>query len=107
MATFPRSIWVWPYARGPYYGDVEVTARREPGVLRTRVGSFRLGNDLPFPEQLRTTNKLGQLAAQYFVVQLNPEDAASGSAEQLRQVIESNGGAVLESIPVSAVIARL
>ena len=51
---FPRTNYVWPFASGPVYGDVDASRWNEAGVLHTRVGSFDLKRGAPaVPENLR------------------------------------------------------
>ena len=50
---FSRSTYVWPYVAGPHYGIPAGVRFRDPGVLHTMVGSFRLdAGPLELPEQL-------------------------------------------------------
>src|ERR1700741_1778546 len=47
-AMYPRANYVWPYATGPNYGEVDSRDWNKAGVLHTRVGSFDLsGGGLP------------------------------------------------------------
>ena len=50
---FPRTNYVWPFASGPVYGDVDATRFIEPGVLHTRVGTIDLMRGAPaIPETI-------------------------------------------------------
>ena len=106
-ARHARSTYTWPFATGPYYGDVPAESERQAGVLRTVVGSFDLlrGDlDRLLPAELRTTNRLERSPAQYFIVCL---DGKSSEAGGVREAIEAVGGAVVGDLPVAAHVARL
>ncbi len=105
---YPRTTYAWPFATGPYYGDVDASRRDQPGVLWTEVGTFDLGRgQLAIPEQLRVGNRLGELPAQYFVLQVHPDIFASGGFDGIRQAIEAQGGKIDREMPVAAFVVRL
>ena len=105
---YPRSNYVWPYATGPVYGDVDAAQRNDAGVLHTRVGSFDLRRGMPaFPAELRGTNRLGQVPVQYFLLQVDPVAFGDGSFDRIRESITSQGGAIVEQMPVGGFVARL
>jgi hypothetical protein len=105
---YPRSNYVWPYATGPVYGDVDAARRNDAGILHTRVGSFDLRRGTPaFPAELRGANRLGQVPAQHFLLQVDPVAFGDGSFDRIRESITSQGGALLEQMPVGAFVARL
>ena len=71
VATYSRANYVWPFAKGPYYGNQG--KGRAPGLLYTQVGVFDLNkSQIDIPDQLKTVNRLAQVGAQYFVVQVDP-----------------------------------
>ncbi|HEX6852516.1 MAG TPA: hypothetical protein VF139_14050 [Candidatus Polarisedimenticolaceae bacterium] len=105
---YPRSNYVWPYATGPNYGDVDAARRNDAGVVHTRVGSFDLSRGTPaFPSELRGANRLGQVPAQHFLLQVDPVAFGDGSFDRIRESITSQGGTLLEQMPVGAFVARL
>ena len=105
---YPRSNYVWPFASGPVYGEVDASRWNAGGVLHTAVGSFDLTRGMPnFPTELRTTNKLGQLGAQYFLLQLQPEAFTNGLFDQMKSAIGAQGGAIVGEMPVGAFIVRM
>jgi hypothetical protein len=105
--AYARANYVWPYAAGPYYGEVAVDAEGSADVLRTAVGSFRLGRgDLGLPSELTATNKLGKVGAQYFVVQLDPAQMGD-SLPALEDGIASAGGALVGALGGGSLVARL
>ncbi len=106
---YARTNYEWPFATGPFYGDVAPEQRRMPGTLLTQVGSFRIQEQgLPFPAELRTINRLGELPAQYFVVELDPASFATQEAvDSLVGEIEAGGGAVITNMAISSYLARL
>lgn len=107
-ATFARSNYLWPYTTGPNYGQVDRSLRRDGGTLHTNVGSFRLDEGfVQLPPELRSLNRLDQTGLQYFIVQLDPQAAAQGGQASLIDAIEANGGTVVKTMPISAVVARL
>ena len=83
--TYPRSNYIWPYAFGPNYPQVNVN---EPGVVWTPAGVFQLQNALPISGELRALNKLA-MSPQYFVIQYNAEIA---DVDGLITTVERNGG---------------
>jgi hypothetical protein len=88
--TFARSNYAWPFASGPYYGDVNPSDRRNEGVLVTPVGSFYLSRGVNFPDELKTVNRLGiDLAAQYFIVQVTLDSFENGQWDASRWVASS------------------
>jgi len=106
IATYSRANYVWPFAKGPYYGNQG--KGRAPGLLYTQVGVFDLNkSQIDIPDQLKTVNRLAQIGAQYFVVQVDPASLEYGSLDQLRDAIEGAGGTVVRALPVAALIARL
>jgi len=106
VATYSRANYVWPFAKGPYYGTQG--KGRAPGLLYTQVGVFDLNkSQIDIPDQLKTVNRLGQVGMQYFVVQVDPASLEYGSLDQLRDAIEGAGGVVVKEVPVAALIARL
>ena len=103
--AFARSSYVWPYASGPHYGNSGVRRGETEHVLRTVVGSFRLGagdGTLPLPEELTSPIKLELLGAQYFVV-----IADERSVKPMLSAIEASGGVIADRLPHRAVVARL
>jgi hypothetical protein len=108
-ATFARSNYLWPFTTGPNYGQVDRSLLRKAGTLYTPVGSFRPaeGGFGLLPQPLQTLNRLDEAGLQYFIVQLDPQDAAQGSQASLIDAIEANGGTVVKTMPVMAVVARL
>ncbi|MCP3980277.1 MAG: S8 family serine peptidase [bacterium] len=105
--SYARGNYVWPFASGPSYGKVERSEQRAPGVLHTRVGSFQMTEGLGrLPVELTTVNKLAQMESQYFIVSIDPEAAADGARTDLISSIEANGGAVVRSMPVSAIVVK-
>jgi hypothetical protein len=102
---FARSSYVWEYATGPYYGKVDPSMSRTAGTLVTPVGSFRLTEgELPFPQQLRTVNRLSALGDQYFIVQFAPD---AGGVDLLRQLLAKHDRTTVASMPVAAHVAKL
>src|SRR5262245_57060642 len=105
---YPRATYQWPYMSGPSYGTVDTSQWLTPGVIHTQVGSFDLarGTSL-FPAELRTSNQLGKLPYQYFIVQVQPDSYANGAFDVVRQAITATGGAIVQTIPVGAQVVRL
>src|SRR6185436_15064491 len=65
---FARTTYRWPFASGPFYGELSASRRAEPGVLHTQVGSFDLRRGTPsFPSELRATD-----ASRYAILQMDP-----------------------------------
>ena len=105
---YPRASYVWPHVGGPFYGTVDRRQRRAPGVLHTAVGSFHLdAGPLPIPDALKSPNRLDELGAQYYVVQVDPHTVDAAGWRGLRRVIELHGGRVMRPMAVSALLARL
>ena len=105
---FPRSNYVWPFATGPIYGQVEAAKANSVGVLHTRVGSFDLTRGLPnLPTELRKPNMLSTLGSQYFVLQVNPESFRDGAFDEIKGLINAQGGAIVSEMPVGAFIVRM
>ena len=103
---YARANYVWPYEVGPFYGDVGLVDRQAPGVVHTAVGTFDLvRGELSLPAALKTVNKLGQQPAQYFIISIDPKSGEAGAA--LLAAIEAHGGAVVQRMQVSSVIARV
>ena len=106
---YDRTNYDWSFESGPFYGEVNVAEKRMPGTLHTQVGSFRPGQrDLGIPAALRATNRLGELGAQYFVIQL--DNAAFGTQEAVNAfmgMIQSGGGAVMTPMAISSYLVRL
>ena len=108
VSTYSRANYVWPYASGPYYGDVESAARRDAGVIVTPVGTFRLGTvDSILPGELKSVNQLNQLGAQYFIVAIDPAGRTADTFVELEQLVAEQGGALVQPMAVGAVVARL
>jgi hypothetical protein len=107
--TFARSNYAWPFAAGPYYGDVAPQDKRASGVMVTPVGSFYLSQGgLNFPAELKNVNRLGvDLIAQYFVVQVDLSTFEDGRWDALKAQIETNGGQVMQVVPMGSFITRL
>lgn len=105
---YPRTAYVWPFSKGPVYGRQDAFRWNGTGVLHTQVGSFDLTQGMPqLPNELRSTNRLGELGAQYFVLQVRPEAFTSGSFDSMKSTIIAKGGSVLAEIPVAAFIVRM
>ena len=105
-AKYARANYVWPYAVGPFYGEVERSSYQAPGVVHTNVGSFDLTlGELNIPGPLKAPVKLGSQPAQYFIIALDP--TAGSDRPELEKMISSHGGAVVQSLPVASMVARL
>jgi hypothetical protein len=105
---FTRSSYVWPYASGPYYGDVDAAVANDRGILRTAVGSFRVSEGLrQLPSELKSANKLGEHGVGYFIVLSDPAELPYGGLEDVRRVIETRGGEVFGNVPSAGLLARL
>ena len=102
---YARANYQWPFTAGPFYGRVDQSEFREPGVLHTQVGSFRLSSQLDLPAELRASSELASGKLAYYVIQAHPEQATA--LLELRSTIESMGGAVVDHLPVSAMVARV
>ncbi|MCP3982208.1 MAG: S8 family serine peptidase [bacterium] len=77
-------------------------------MLHSIVGTFRLADSRQvIPVELQTANKLGQLEYQYFILQMDPHAARSGLRAELERAIEAQGGGVVRSMPVSAMLVRI
>lgn len=97
---YARTNYEWPFATGPYYGDVVAPV---PGTIRTPVGSFHLSQgELPFPSALKTSNRLAQIGTQHFLVQTYPELSAD-----ISNTIAANGGAVVEYGAGGTLVVRM
>lgn len=104
---YPRSNYVWPYATGPYYGDVApiAVAIGAPGVVVTSVGAFNLAQgSLPFPEELKQPNRVKETGAQYFIVTTSSE---LDVLDDVMGKIEGAGGAVVEYLANGSIVAKL
>jgi len=105
---FPRSNYVWPFASGPIYGQVEPAKASSAGVLHTRVGSFDLTRGMPnLPPELRKGNMLATLGSQYFLLQVNPESFRDGSFDDIKGIVTAQGGAIIQEMPVGGFIVRM
>ncbi len=105
---YERTTYRWPYASGPYYGDVNAAERRSSGTLHTPVGSFLIAFEpLSIPAELRVENNLDTRGRQYFYVQLDSNPANAGTIPDLLQAIEGRGGSIVRKVPIGAVLARL
>ncbi|MDQ7007713.1 MAG: hypothetical protein Q9Q40_10800 [Acidobacteriota bacterium] len=101
---FPRTVAWWPYTSGPHYGDLPLASMRDNNVLRTAVGSFRIGEDLALPADL--TGNLSGLATgakQYFLAQLRP----SALAQPFAETLASQGAEIVGQVPVNGLILRM
>jgi hypothetical protein len=108
VATYPRANYVWPYATGPYYGEVDARSAGDDAKIVTVAGSFRLERGLAMlPTELVTANRLGELRAQYFVVQLDPLGIETEGLGGLAQSIERHGGSVVGAMAVNGLMVRL
>jgi hypothetical protein len=97
---YARTNYEWPFATGPYYGDVVAPV---PGTIRTPVGSFHLSQgELPFPSELKTANRLAEIGVQHFLVQTYPELSA-----EISNQIAANGGSVLEFSAEGTLVVQL
>ncbi|MDX1389272.1 MAG: hypothetical protein R3344_08780, partial [Acidobacteriota bacterium] len=108
--VYSRANYVWPFATGPRYGllDVDQSELRKPGMLHTQVGLFDLSRGTPqLPETLQATNRMAELGAQYFVVQLHPDALSDNGVGKLTAVIEGAGGRIVGTRPVAAFVALL
>src|SRR5262245_52586493 len=102
---FPRSNYVWPFASGPIYGQVEPARASSAGVLHTRVGSFDLTRGMPnLPTELQKPNMLATLGSQYFLLQVHPEAFSNGAFDDMRGIVSAQGGAIVQEIPVGGFI---
>ncbi len=100
---FARTTYRWPFASGPFYGELSASRRAEPGVLHTRVGSFDLRRGTPsFPSELRATD-----ASRYAILQVDPAAFEDGRFDRVRLLLESQGGTLLEPMAVGAHVVRL
>jgi hypothetical protein len=107
---YARANYVWPFGTGPAYGlqGVDRSELRKPGMLHTQVGSFDLTRGMPqFPDALKAGDRLGELGAQYFLVQLHPDALSDDGVARLSQTVEAFGGKVVGTRPVSTFVARL
>ena len=108
--TYSRANYLWSHATGPFYGSVDKSpaSRNTPGLFHTPVGTFDLKSGaLGLPDELRKSNRLSEISAQYFVVLLDPAAIPDGALSELRDAIEGNDGAIVRFAPVAAAIARL
>lgn len=106
--TYARSNYMWPFATGPVYGQVDSTKWGAAGVLHFAVGSFETRLGTPnFPAELRTTVKFAQQGAQYFVLQVDPSTFTDGTFDRLKSAINDNGGAILQEMAVAGFVVRL
>jgi len=104
---YPRANYQWPYATGPFVGDVATENLHAKGVLVTVAGAFDTSRGLNIPQELRTTNKLGKQKAQYFLLQVDTETFADGTFAQLKDTVEAAGGALVQNLGPGAFIVRL
>ncbi len=95
--AYARSDYAWPFASGPHYGD---QSGGQPGSVKLPVGTFNLvGEQIFIPAELTTANKLGQLGAQYFILQVTDESFKNGTFEALTETIRAEGGALMQTLP--------
>ncbi|RMG42644.1 MAG: hypothetical protein D6718_13570, partial [Acidobacteria bacterium] len=102
--TYERTVAWWPFLTGPYYGDTPGWWRRDPDVLKTLVGSFRIGESLPIPPEL--TASLAGIESggkQYFLAQLRPSALTQPFKEELRRA----GAEIVATLPVNGIVLRL
>ncbi len=105
---YPRANYQWPYATGPYVGNVDPANPPASGVLYTVAGAIDTNRGVPaIPQELRTTFKLGKQQAQYFLLEVEPSMYADGSFARMEESIESAGGAVAQSLGPDGFIVRL
>jgi hypothetical protein len=108
LVTYSRANYVWPYATGPFYGEMGKRRSHAPGLLHTMVGTFDLTRRrLEIPAALTARTKLERHAVQYYIIQLDPLSTRHGSIDAARQAIEGNGGAIVHALPGTALIARM
>lgn len=102
--TFPRSVAWWPYSSGPFYGNVPYRPDSDTDVIYTPVGSFRTGQALAIPAELRgSLDKVAAGGKQYFLAQLRP----SGVVPEWRQILASLGAEIMEENPVNSMVLRM
>jgi len=105
---YARATSIWPFAKGPLYGDPTLASSEAAGVLHTAVGSFDLTRGEPaFSPQLRTGIRLDSQPDQHFVLQVDPKLLDDGSCAAVQESIEAAGGVFLRAMPVAAWIVRL
>ncbi len=105
---YPRANYQWPYATGPFYGEVADPQQPARGVFHLAVGAFDASRGITsIPQELRTTVKLDQQPFQYFLLQLDPAARATGSLDRLNESIVLNGGAMVQDTGDGGVVARL
>jgi hypothetical protein len=105
---YPRANYQWPYATGPFYGEVAEPQQGAKGVVHLSVGAFDANRGISsIPQQLRTTVKLDQQISQYFLLVVDPAALANGSFDSLKQAIETGGGAIVQNADNSGFVARL
>jgi len=107
-ALYPRANYQWPYATGPYFGEVDMVNPPAKGVLFTVAGAIDTHRGIPaIPQELRTTFKLGKQKAQYFLMQVDTASYADGSFLRMKETIESAGGAISQNMGPDGFIVRL
>ncbi|MGH7411553.1 MAG: S8 family serine peptidase, partial [Candidatus Methylomirabilis sp.] len=106
--VFPRANYLWPFAAGPAYGEIQSSRWGDRGILHTAVGSFDTHRGLSnIPGELRTVNKLHRGGFQYFFLQVDPASFGDGVFDRIREGITSRGGAFVQEMPVAAFVVRL
>ncbi len=103
-----RENYVWPYATGPYYGTVDSSIRRRPGVLHTLVGSFDLMAGTPeFPAELLANERKDNSSSQeYYLVMIDPSRLAEGELGRFETELDSQGCAVVGRTAVAGLVVR-
>lgn len=100
--VYARNIVWWPFSTGPYYGDT--SSERGDNVIYTPVGSFRLGEELPLPVELKATEAaFARGMKQYFLIQMRPSALLQPDWEASLATL---GVTIAGHLPVNALIVK-
>ncbi len=103
-----RTNYAWTHETGPFYGRLDAATEREPGTIRTAVGSFDLTVGLSqLPGVLKTQRDPETQPPGYFVVAFRGDGFERGRLESFEQSLSDAGGSVIGPIPNMALLVKL
>lgn len=99
--TLDRKEW-WPYATGPYYGDVPQEMRDHPRVIQLQAGSFDTrAQEWRIPEPLLLDAQASLKPGSPWLVQL-----AGPITESHKQMLRAAGATIYDFHPVNTFLVR-
>src|SRR5262245_19885046 len=107
--VFKREVAFWPFAEGPFYGDVGEEMRAGSDVLQLTVGSFDTrGRGLTMPMSL-TIPDGDALAGQsrYFLIQFKASATDPASLPIAMKSLTDAGVSLMEYVPNNGYIAKV